>query len=47
VKFFKPEQRDLRPDDVLARETGPATSFAAWSATSYSEFVPYRNPPVR
>ena len=48
VNFFKPEQRDeRRPDDVLARESQPASTFAAWSATSYSGFVPYRNPSAR
>jgi hypothetical protein len=47
VNFFKPEQREARPDDVLVRESEPPTAFAAWSATSYSGFVPYRNPPAR
>ena len=47
VNFFKPQERDPRPDDVLVRERGAPTSFAAWSATSFSEFVPYRNPPAR
>jgi hypothetical protein len=48
VNFFKPEQRDdRRPDDVLARDGQPVSASAAWSATSYSEFVPYRNPSVR
>jgi hypothetical protein len=45
VNFFKPERRDeRRPSDVLARDSQPASTSAAWSATSYSEFVPYRNP---
>lgn len=47
VQFFKPERRDLRPDDVLVRESEPSMSCAAWKATSYSEFVPYRDPAVR
>ena len=48
VNFFKPEQRDARrPDDVLVREAEPPTSFAAWSATSFTGYVPYRNPPTR
>jgi len=47
VNFFRPEQREVRPDDVLVRESEPPAPFAAWSATSFSEFVPYRNPSVR
>lgn len=48
VNFFKPEQRDARPDDVLVPESEPApTSFAAWSATSFTGYVPYRNPMSR
>lgn len=47
VKLFKPEQRDVRPDDVLVPEREPPENFAAWSATSFSGFVPYRNPPAR
>jgi hypothetical protein len=47
VNFFKPEQRDVRPDDVLVPESEPASTSAAWSATSFSGFVPYKNPSVR
>jgi hypothetical protein len=47
VSFFKPEPRDHRPDDVLVRDAEPVSSFAAWSATSFSGYVPYRNPPTR
>jgi len=47
VNFFKPEPQDQRPDDVLTCDAEPAASFAAWSATSFSGFVPYRNPPTR
>jgi hypothetical protein len=47
VNFFKPEQRESRPDDVLVPESEPAPAFGAWSATSFSGFVPYRNPTVR
>ena len=47
VNFFKPEQREARPDDVLVRDPEPPTSFAAWSATSFTGYVPYRNPPTR
>jgi hypothetical protein len=47
VKVFKPDQRDVRPDDVLVPESQPAPTSAAWSATSFSTYVPYRNPPTR
>ena len=47
VRMFKPEQREVRPDDVLVPEPEVPSSFAAWSATSFSGFVPYRNPPIR
>jgi len=32
---------------VLVPEPEAPSSFAAWSATTYSGFVPYRNPPIR
>jgi hypothetical protein len=47
VNFFKPEPQDHRPNDVLTHDVEPVASFAAWSATSFSSFVPYRNPPTR
>ena len=47
VKMFKPDQRDVRPDDLLVPEPETPATFAAWSATSFSEFVPYRNPATR
>ena len=47
VKIFKPDQRDVRPDDVLVPEAETPSSFAAWSATSFSGYVPYRNPSAR
>jgi len=47
VNFFKPEPPDHRPDELVHRDAVPAATFAAWSATSFSGFVPYRNPPTR
>jgi len=47
LKLFKPEQREVRPDDVLVPESEPASTHAAWSATSFSGFVPYRDPQPR
>ena len=47
VKIFKPEQREVRPDDVLVPQNESAATFEAWRATSFSEYVPYRNPPTR
>lgn len=47
AESFRADQRDVRPDDVLVPETPPASTFAAWSATSFSTYVPYQNPPTR
>lgn len=49
VQFFKPEQRDFRPDDLVVRGEGEEenTRYAAWKATSYSGFVPFQSPPSR
>ena len=47
VNFFRPEREALRPDDVLTSPGEAPARHAAWSATSYSGFVPYRDPPVR
>ena len=47
VNFFKPEPPDHRPNDVLSHDVEPVVTSAAWRATSFSGFVPYRNPPTR
>jgi hypothetical protein len=41
--LFQPEEREERPEDVLT--SAPETpNYASWSATSFSEYVPFRNP---
>jgi hypothetical protein len=42
TEHFKPDERDERPDDVLARETAEERQVSAWSATSYLGYVPFR-----
>ncbi len=38
------EERDERPDDVPPQAVDQGRSYAAWSATSFSGFVPFRAP---
>ena len=40
--LFQAEERDERPDDVLPREIDEGRQNGAWSAMSYSGYVPYR-----
>lgn len=48
VNFFRPEPRDLRPEEITAPATRLDTpNYAAWSATSYSGFVPFSSPTSR
>jgi hypothetical protein len=47
VNFFRPEPRDTWPHELQVHAESAAASSAAWSATAYSGFVPYRNPPTR
>ena len=47
VQFFKPEPRDLRPDELWTRGDEEGPRYAAWKATSYSGFVPFQSPPAR
>jgi len=47
VQFFKPERRELRPDDLEVRGDEDGPRYAAWKATSYSGFVPFQSPPSR
>lgn len=42
TEHFQTDDRDQRPDDVLARETDGGRQISAWSATSYSGYVPFR-----
>jgi hypothetical protein len=42
TRLFQPEERDERPDDVLARESDEGRKISAWSATSYLGYVPFR-----
>ena len=38
------ERQDDRPDDAPARAPEPTPNYAAWSATSYPIYVPFRAP---
>ena len=41
--LFHHDRRDERPEDVLPRaESSP--SYPSWSATSFSDYVPFRGP---
>jgi hypothetical protein len=42
TEHFNADKRDERPDDVLAREETESREVSAWSATSYSGYVPFR-----
>jgi hypothetical protein len=42
TEHFQTNERDERPDDVLAREDSESRPVSAWSATSYSGYVPFR-----
>ncbi len=42
--FCPEEARDDRPGDVLKRVPAPTPIYAAWSATSYAGYVPFRSP---
>jgi hypothetical protein len=44
--LLRPHERDERPldDDARLREPAPTPSYAAWSATSFYTYVPFRGP---
>ena len=42
--LFQPDERDEWPEDVVQRPPHPIGSYAAWSATSFSSYVPFRVP---
>jgi hypothetical protein len=42
--LFQHDRRDERPEDVLPREPQSGPSYASWSATSFSDYVPFRGP---
>jgi len=41
--LFQLEERDERPEDAPPR-LEPTPSYATWSATSFSAYVPFRTP---
>ena len=41
---WEQEGRDERPDDVLAPAPSPEPNYAAWNATSFASYVPFRVP---
>ena len=38
------QERDERPEDVAPRAPEPASNYASWSPTSFSDYVPFRGP---
>jgi hypothetical protein len=40
---WEQEERGERPDDVLSPPE-PEPKYAAWNATSFASYVPFRNP---
>jgi hypothetical protein len=42
--LYQQEARDERPDDVLPSPGARTPSYATWSATSFSDYVPFRIP---
>jgi len=44
--LLRPHERDERPldDDARLREPAQTPSYPAWSATSFSTYVPFRGP---
>lgn len=43
--LYQQEARDERPDEVSPRAADSTPSYATWSATSFSDYVPFRSPP--
>jgi len=42
--LWQQEERDERPEDVLQREPKPTPNYAAWNATSFASYTPFRVP---
>jgi hypothetical protein len=42
--LFQPEEREERPDDVLAPAPEVTLSYATWNPTSFATYVPFRSP---
>jgi hypothetical protein len=42
--LFQHEERDERPADVLPRTPESSPNYPSWSATSFSDYVPFRDP---
>jgi hypothetical protein len=42
--LWQQEERDERPEDVLQRDPAPTPHYAAWSATSFASYTPFRVP---
>lgn len=40
--LFQPEERDEWPEELLPRAPEVSPNYAAWSATSFSSYVPFR-----
>jgi len=42
--LFQPEKHDERPEDAPPRAAESAPNYSGWSATSFSTYVPFRDP---
>jgi hypothetical protein len=42
--LIRHDERDERPEDA-PRAPAPTPNYAAWNATSFSHYVPFRSPP--
>jgi hypothetical protein len=42
--LWQDEERDERPKDVLTPAPSPTPNYAAWNATSFASYVPFRAP---
>jgi hypothetical protein len=42
--LFQHDSRDDRPEDVLPRAPESSPTYPSWSATSFSDYVPFRGP---
>ena len=43
-KLFQAEANEQRPDDAPVRAGESEAHYAAWNATSFSGYVPFRGP---
>jgi len=42
--LFQHDKRDDRPEDAAPRAPGSIPNYSGWNATSFSAYVPFRDP---